>query len=100
MKKLLALLMTLAIAPVWSQTTPYNTFASGLTNATTQAGTEKIVEVQSGASVGVTPSQIATYVNGALPSLWTCSANQIVFDNASGVLACSVGLAWTDSTGT
>ncbi|HSV90914.1 MAG TPA: hypothetical protein VLH80_07425 [Nitrospiraceae bacterium] len=38
-------------------------------------------------------AQVASYVTGQLPSLLTCSANQLVYDTISG-LACNPALTW------
>lgn len=100
MKRLLLSLVA-ALVPLvgYPQTQAFNAFVTGLPAASTQVGTEVLPEVQGGATKKVTLPQVASYVSGQLPSLWSCAANKLVLDSA-GALACTGGLSWNETTGT
>jgi hypothetical protein len=68
----------------------YPYFAPGGALSCTGSCTQQTVNLAAGSS----------FITGTLPqsNILTCAANQIVFDNASGTLACSANLTWTDST--
>lgn len=91
MKRILAILGLLAIAPAFGANEAFNTFVSSLSAASSLAGSELFPCIQGGATKSCTPAQIQTYLGAVTDGAGTTTASQIL---VSTTTAHSYAIAW------